>query len=89
MLSRGKTQARIELVGETHTFADVLRHELSEDRRVKNVSYDKQHPQLGNPILVLETDGEDPVAVAKKAAKNLAERCKEMRLVLEQTVKKA
>lgn len=90
MLNKGKARARIELVGETHTFADLLRRELVEDtKRVKSAAYDKHHPQLGNPILILETDGEDPTTTVKRAAKNIAEKCKELRLEVEKAAKRS
>ncbi|MBI4017404.1 MAG: DNA-directed RNA polymerase subunit L [Candidatus Aenigmarchaeota archaeon] len=89
MLNKGKSKMRLELAGETHTFADILRNELAHDKRVKSVAYDKHHPQLGNPILILETEGEDPVATAKRASKNLAEQAREMRTEFEKALKKA
>ena len=88
MLSKGKTRAKIELGGESHTFADVMRKELSEDKKVQSVAYDKHHPQLGSPILILETGGEDPMVATKRAAKNVAEKFKEMRVEFEKAAKK-
>lgn len=61
ILEETKESIKIELQGEDHTLANVLRRELWNDSHVKIAGYNVDHPLIGNPILVVETDGkEDP-----------------------------
>ncbi|QQG39478.1 MAG: DNA-directed RNA polymerase subunit L [Candidatus Aenigmatarchaeota archaeon] len=89
MISKTKNKVKIELGGEGHTFADAMRQELVRDtKKVKNAAYAKTHPEVGVPVLIVETEGDDPIAAVKRAAKNLAERTKEMRMEFEKASKK-
>ena len=77
------------IIGETHTFCNVLRGVLSEDRAVKRVAYGVEHPitHRTKPRFELETDGKiRPVTVLRRAAKKLSKRCDELRAEFEKAL---
>ena len=62
ILEQGKDFVKVELVGEDHTLANALKDELNNDSHVTVSGYKRDHPLVGNPILVVKTDGkEDPI----------------------------
>ncbi|MBT4334741.1 DNA-directed RNA polymerase subunit L [archaeon] len=71
ILESEKNLLKIELIGEDHTLVNLLRHELWSDSHIKVSGYNIAHPQVSNPVMVIETDGkEDP----KKALISAIER---------------
>jgi len=61
ILEQAKDFIKVELVGEDHTLANVLRDELNNDSHVKVSGYKRDHPLVGSPVLIVKTDGkEDP-----------------------------
>ena len=77
ILEKGKDFIKIELVGEGHTLANALKDELHNDEHVNVSGYIRDHPLVGNPILMLKTDGkQDPLksldlVIARLKKKNL------------------
>ncbi len=70
------------VVGETHTFCNVLRSILEEDPGVTRAAYTVEHPLTHRfkPRFEVGTDGKaKPATVLKRAAKKIAERCEELR----------
>lgn len=47
----------VELRGESHTLMNVLKHKLWENDKVKIATYHINHPLIGIPRLIVETDG--------------------------------
>jgi|TARA_Y100000034_G_C6893287_1_gene411373 DNA-directed RNA polymerase subunit L len=73
ILEEEKGFIKIEIIGEDHTLANALRKELWNDSHVKVAGYNIDHPLVGNPVLIVETDGkEDP----KKALNSAVDRLK-------------
>ena len=72
VLEEKKNKLIIELKGETHTFCNALKKELWNDKHVKAAGYNIEHPLVGVPKIVVETDGKDP----KKALVDAAGRLK-------------
>ncbi|MBT3394955.1 DNA-directed RNA polymerase subunit L [archaeon] len=75
ILESEKNKIKIELIGEDHTLANIIRKELWNDSHIKVSGYDVKHPQIGSPILIVETDGkEDPkkalLAAVERIQKN-------------------
>ena len=61
-----------ELKGETHTFCNILRKELWNDKHVKVASYNIEHPLIGIPKIIIETDGkESPRKALSEAVKRI------------------
>ena len=67
-----------QLVGADHTFCNALKRELNETTGVEVATYAIEHPQIGIPKVLVETDGKaKPVDALGKAAKSLAKQNKE------------
>ncbi|HLD18729.1 MAG TPA: DNA-directed RNA polymerase subunit L [Candidatus Nanoarchaeia archaeon] len=47
----------VELQGESHTILNVLKHKLWENEKIKIATYQINHPLIGIPRLIVETDG--------------------------------
>ncbi len=62
----------IELRGENHTLLNVLKHQLWEVDKVKIATYHVNHPLIGIPQLIVETDGSvKPRKAVHIAAENI------------------
>jgi DNA-directed RNA polymerase subunit L len=73
VLEETKNKIKLEIEGENHTLVNALRKELWSDSHVKIAGYSIDHPLVGKPVLIVETDGkEDP----KKALSSAVERLK-------------
>ena len=78
VLGKSKNRIKLELKGEGHTFSNALRKELWNDKHVKAAAYAIDHPLVGNPVLIVETDsGENPKKALSAAINRLKKRNKE------------
>jgi len=78
VLSKGKNELKIEIVGEDHTFCNLLQHTLLEDRNVEIAGYDQPHPLIRSSIVYLRTKREvSPEKVLLNALANIQEVNKE------------
>ncbi len=72
ILEDKKNRMVFELKGETHTFCNILRKELWNDKHVKSAAYNIEHPLIGIPKIIVETDGnESPKKALKEAVKRM------------------
>ncbi len=71
IIEEKKNKLVFEIRGEDHTFSNMLRKELWNDEHVKASAYNIDHPLVGQPKFVLQTDGEDPRKVLQAAAKRI------------------
>jgi DNA-directed RNA polymerase subunit L len=60
-----------EVKGVGHSFCNALKDELNNDKHVEAAAYRVDHPLVGIPRLIVETDGESPRDVLASAAKRL------------------
>lgn len=63
VLESEKTRLKFELIGKTHTLANILSKELWNDKDVSVAGYTVEHPMKGNALMIVETYKGD----AKKA----------------------
>jgi DNA-directed RNA polymerase subunit L len=74
MIRKEKNLLQIVLVGEDHTFANLLRKTLKKDGHVTYAAYKIEHPLIdkSRPVLMVKTDGkETPVEALQKAAQDI------------------
>ena len=71
IIEEKKNKIVFMMVGEDHTLANMLRKELWNDSHVKAAAYSIDHPEVGEPKFILETDGADPKKTLQAAAKRL------------------
>jgi len=76
IVGKGKNKLRIEFGNEGHTFLNLLRKTLV-DQKVNYAAYEKVHPFLGKPVLVLEAKKKDPTNALKAAARTIANQAEE------------
>ena len=62
---------KLTILGEDHTFANILRKELWADKNTKTAGYNLERSLVTAPSIFLETDGKDPKDVMDKAVQRL------------------
>jgi len=78
ILSKNKNEMKIEIVGEDHTFCNLLQNILLEDKNVEMAGYDQPHPLIRSSIIYLRTKREAlPEKVLLNALSNIQELNKE------------
>ena len=55
VLSRTKNELKIEIVGEDHTFCNLLQNLLLQDKNVEIAGYDQPHPLIRSSIVYVRT----------------------------------
>jgi len=58
VLDDKKNRLIMEVKGVDHTFCNILKTELYNDKHVKIATYSIRHPQISVPQVIVETDGE-------------------------------
>ncbi len=67
----GTNAVNVEIVGDEHTLSNILREELWNDSTVTFAAYEKKHPYLGNPVLIVKA--KDPMKSLKGAVKRCSD----------------
>lgn len=65
-----KKRMVFELVGADHTFCNALKKELWKDSTVRAAAYKVEHPLIGIPKFIVETNGQKDARVVLKTAAN-------------------
>ena len=73
-----KNRIVFELPGQGHTLSNALRKELWNDEHVKTATYAIDHPEVGHPKFILETDGADPRKVLKAASSRVVKQLEKL-----------
>jgi DNA-directed RNA polymerase subunit L len=71
IIEQGKKRLVFDLIGTDHTFSGALKKELWNDKAIKISAYNVEHPLIGVPRFVIETDDKDPEKVLLDAVKRL------------------
>lgn len=58
VLNKSKNELRLEIVGEDHTFCNLLQSMLLEDKNVEIAGYDQPHPLIRSSVVYLRTKRE-------------------------------
>jgi len=88
ILEEKKNRLTIEIKGESHAFCNALEKELWNDSHVKLAAYKIEHPLVGIPTMVVETDGkETPKKAFIEAAKRLSKEVDKFKSVFLKGVK--
>ncbi len=83
LLTKSKDSMEIEITGEDETLLYPLQQKLLEDKSVVFATYDKGHPMLDNPKLIVKVKEGKPQAALKRAAKALTNDFKQFRELFE------
>ncbi len=77
-LTRTKNELRLEIVGEDHTFCNLLQNLLLKDKNVEIAGYDQPHPLIRSSIVYFRTKREiSPEKVLLNALASIQELNKE------------
>jgi len=68
VIEDGKNRLVFEIPGEDTTLCNVVKAELNQDKHVKAASFKVEHPLIGVPKMMVETDGEETPRAAIAAA---------------------
>ena len=78
VVSKSKNELRLEIVGEDHTFCNLLQNVLLMDKNVELAGYDQPHPLIRSSILYLKTKRDvSPEKTLLAAVENVQELNKE------------
>jgi len=86
VLKEEKDALLIELVGESETFANLLREELWNVKGVIEAAYIREHPELSQPKLWIKTEGINPREALKIAIDNLIKKFSELKKAYEKSI---
>jgi len=71
VIEKSKKRLVFDLIGTDHTFCNVLKHELWNDKSTKISAYSIEHPLIGIPRFIVETDDKEPEKTLNDAVKRL------------------
>jgi len=71
VIEKSKKRLVFDLIGTDHTFSGALKKELWNDKSIKISAYNIDHPLVGVPRFIVETDDKDPEKVLLDAVKRL------------------
>jgi len=81
-----KYELKVEIVGEGHSFPNLLRKTLLEEPSVEFAGYNIEHPLLASPILTLRTKKRQSNVVLREALEKMLARTEEFRKKFKQAV---
>ncbi len=89
LLERDDDSLLIKIVGEDHTFCNLLREELLRDESVVSASYTVEHPLNEYPKFYIKVKkGKTPERVFIDAAARVSERLEDLRKQLQKVINK-
>jgi len=74
VIEKNKKRLVFDLIGADHTFSGALKKELWNDKSIKISAYNVEHPLIGIPRFIVETDDKDPEKVLLDAIKRLGKK---------------
>ena len=90
VLKRTKNELRMEIVGEDHTFCNLLQNVLLEDKNVEIAGYDQPHPLIRSSVVYVRTKRDaSPEKTVLSALQNIMALDKEFSERFEKAVRPA
>ncbi len=86
-LKKQTNSIEFKLMGETHTFANLLKSHLVDDPNVEFVAYKLEHPMDKDALFILRTKSKPAKTVLLDAAKRVQEDLKELQSALDKALK--
>ncbi len=75
VISKTKNELRFEIIGEDHTFCNLLQNVLLEDKNVEIAGYDQPHPLIRSSIVYMRTKRDaSPEKILLNALSNIQAR---------------
>jgi len=73
ILKNEKETLEFKIIGERHTFPQLLKYFLLKDAKVEFASYKLEHPHNPDSLFLLKTKGKAPKTALSDAAKKIAD----------------
>jgi DNA-directed RNA polymerase subunit L len=87
VLQKAKNELKIEIVGEDHTFCNLLQSVLLQDKNVEIAGYDQPHPLIRSSIVYVRTKRDvSPEKTMLSALANIKDLNKEFNVKFERAV---
>ncbi|MEK6902772.1 MAG: DNA-directed RNA polymerase subunit L [archaeon] len=86
-IKKAANHVEFKIVGETHTFANLLKSHLVDDPNVEFVAYKLEHPTDKDSIFILKTKGKEAKKVLLDAAKRVQEDVEELQGAFDKALK--
>jgi DNA-directed RNA polymerase subunit L len=91
ILKKTPDEMRVEILGEGHTFCNLLEKALLEDSAVEVGGYSLEHPLVSNPVIHVRMKEKRkpekrPETALKEAAEKIRHRSKEFRVSFEKAL---
>jgi len=91
-LNKTQDEMHVEIIGEGHTFCNLLQNALLEDETVEIGGYSIEHPLVSNPIVYVKMKAKRkpekrPETALKEAAERIRHRSREFRISFEKALK--
>ena len=87
VISSDKNSLEFYLAGERHTFSNLLKSRLLEDKDVDMVSYILEHPTSNKARFILKTSGKTPKKAIEDAAKKIEDELEEFEKLAKKALK--
>lgn len=87
VLESEKNKLKFEIVGKSHTLANLITKELWNDSDVVVSGYNVKHPQTSNVMILIQTNKKDPKKVLLEALANIKKRSSEFKSGFKKIVK--
>ncbi|MCD4703745.1 MAG: DNA-directed RNA polymerase subunit L [Methanosarcinaceae archaeon] len=87
IISKEDDEIQLEIKGESHTLLNMLKSVLLDDERVEIATYDMKHVTISDPVILVKTDGTDPIIIVRDAASKLIAQCDEFLTVFNRSLK--
>lgn len=71
IIEQEKNRLQASFAGADHTVCNVVTNELWADKSVKAAAYMVDHPLVGKPKMVIDTDGKNPIDAIVDACKRV------------------
>ena len=89
ILKRESNSVELELVGEDHTIANLIAKYAIRKPGVVYSSYVIPHPLIGNPVVIVSTDGSrDPLDVVEEVLREIIEDAKRFEEAVREALEK-
>jgi DNA-directed RNA polymerase subunit L len=88
ILEKSEKSLKIEILGEGHTFCNLLRDSLLRNPDVEFAAYRIDHPLVSNPVLYVRTRGGRPEEALKRAAEDVVATLEDFKKVFNSALKK-
>jgi DNA-directed RNA polymerase subunit L len=82
-----KNMLQIEVGGESHTFMNVLKEELYEDKNVMSAAYMFDHPLVSDPKVIVRTKTASPKKALQEAATRISKQAKDFKTAFSKAAK--